>query len=295
MDIKFFNYDGKVGFTDSYDKVRDFLFQVNQDSISNANFLWARWEWMLSLTRYMDISSLNKIGLWMDGNQIVGLTTYESQLGHAYFVWKPTYEYLKSDMLSYAKDNLAKDGKCMALINDADRPFQKIAHAQGFIPIQECEKTTAIDISNEITYTIPNGFSIHSLSDGFDNYKLNRCKYRGFNVGQEMPEGESEARNADYSGPNLNKNIHIYLTAPNGEYAAYCGSWYDRETDYAYIEPVCTDPSYRKMGCGKAAVLEAVKRCGQLGAKRAFVISSQQFYYNIGFYPYCNYTWWCSN
>ena len=38
-------------------------------------------------------------------------------------------------------------------------------------------------------------------------------------------------------------------------------------------------------GLGKAVVLEAVKRCGQMGAKTALVGSSQQFYYNIGFYP----------
>jgi predicted N-acetyltransferase YhbS len=46
------------------------------------------------------------------------------------------------------------------------------------------------------------------------------------------------------------------------------------------------------MGLGRAAVLEGLRRCAKLGAKRAFVGSSQQFYYNIGFRPYTSNTWW---
>lgn len=292
MGISFKNYDGKSGFTDNYEKVRKFLIEINENKIVSSNFLWSRWEWMHSLTRYMDVKSLHNIGLWMEGDKIVGLATYELELGYGYFILDPSYEYLKSDMLSYAKKSFAKDGKFKALINDTDREFQKIALTQGFYPTEEYEKTAIIDISDEISYELPRGFSIHSLEDGFNEYRLNRCKYRGFNNGEEMPEGESTEMNEEYLGPNLNKNIHIYLTAPDGEYVSYCGSWYDKITGYAYIEPVCTDPLYRKMGCGKAVVLEAVKRCGLLGAKHAFVISSQQFYYNIGFYPYSNNTWW---
>ena len=75
-------------------------------------------------------------------------------------------------------------------------------------------------------------------------------------------------------------------------YAAHCGMWCIPDSEYAYVEPVFTLPEYRKLGLGKAAVLEGVNRCGKLGAKHAYVLSSQQFYYNIGFYPYQNDIWW---
>jgi predicted N-acetyltransferase YhbS len=68
--------------------------------------------------------------------------------------------------------------------------------------------------------------------------------------------------------------------------------WYDKRSKSALVEPVATEPAYRKMGLGKAAVLEGIKRCGELGATRAIVGSSQQFYYNIGFRPYATSTWW---
>jgi GNAT superfamily N-acetyltransferase len=170
--IKFRRYESQLGFTKEFEMVRKLLVEVNSNKMTKTNFLWARWEWAISLM-YMMNGSLEYNGLWFDG----------------------------------------------------DEP---------------------------------------------DN--------------QEFSER--------YQGPNFDKTHHIYVKAPNGDYASYCGTWYDKDTDYAYIEPACTDPLYRKIGCAKAAVYEAIKRCGKLGAKRAYVISSQQFYYNIGFYPVETYTWW---
>jgi hypothetical protein len=46
------------------------------------------------------------------------------------------------------------------------------------------------------------------------------------------------------------------------------------------------------LGLERAAVLEAARRCGQLGAKVAFVSSDQQFYYSRGFVPHSSGTWW---
>ena len=82
------------------------MIEINQRNIVNADFLWARWEWMHSLTRYLDVKSLHNIGLWMEGEKIVGLATYEQVLGNGYFIFDLAYEYLKSNMLLYARKNL---------------------------------------------------------------------------------------------------------------------------------------------------------------------------------------------
>ena len=128
------------------------MIEINQRNIVNADFLWARWELMHSLTRYLDVKSLHNIGLWMEGEKIVGLATYEQVLGNGYFIFDLAYEYLKSNMLLYARKNLAKDGKFKALINDNDREFQNIALIQGVYPAKECEKTSIIDISDSLSY-----------------------------------------------------------------------------------------------------------------------------------------------
>ncbi len=92
--------------------------------------------------------------------------------------------------------------------------------------------------------------------------------------------------------PNVDLNLKVAVVAPNGNFVAYCGIWYDPEAGYAVIEPVATDPDYRKMGLGRVAVLEGIRRVGKLGAKTALVGSSQQFYYSIGLRPFATATLW---
>ena len=57
--------------------------------------------------------------------------------------------------------------------------------------------------------------------------------------------------------------------------------WYNNG-DTAYIEPVVTVPEYRGKGLGKAVVYEAISRAKERGAKRATVLSDQDFYLHIG-------------
>lgn len=118
--------------------------------------------------------------------------------------------------------------------------------------------------------------------------------YRGFNhKGEPLVTDKHIKETKDsLAGPHVNPSLNITVVAPNGDYVSYCGMWYEPGTDNALVEPVATDPDYRMMGLSKAAVLEAVKRCGKLGARQAFVGSSQQFYYKIGFYPHSTETWW---
>ena len=71
--------------------------------------------------------------------------------------------------------------------------------------------------------------------------------------------------------------------APDGAFASYCGIWYEPVHRIAYMEPVATDPDYRRMGLGRAAVLEGVRRCGVEGATVAYVGTGMHIYRSIGF------------
>jgi ribosomal protein S18 acetylase RimI-like enzyme len=59
--------------------------------------------------------------------------------------------------------------------------------------------------------------------------------------------------------------------------------WFQPDHHYAYVEPVATDPDYRRMGLGKAAVLEGIRRCGALGATVTYVGNELPIYQAIGF------------
>lgn len=289
------NYTAENGFTKEYQRVWEFLIRINREKIVDEGFLWGRWEWMFSLPRYLDGENLNKIGLWEVDGVIIALATYEAGLGYAWFLVDSNYNHLKKEMLQYAWENMNKDSSMKVLIDDTDRDFQALAAAQGFCPTQEKENNAYIPLDEtDLSYTLPEGYKIVSMADEYDLKKYNRVLWKGFGHGDNPDESEEllEGRRIEQSGPHADMDLKIAVAAPDGSFVSYCGMWYLKGTDYALVEPVATDPDFRKMGLGKAAVLEGIRRCYELGAKVAFVGSSQQFYYNIGFRPYSTKTWW---
>jgi predicted N-acetyltransferase YhbS len=86
-----------------------------------------------------------------------------------------------------------------------------------------------------------------------------------------------------FDTPNARRDLKIAVEAPDGSFVAFCGMFYEPTHCYALVEPVATDPDYRRRGLGKAAVLEGIRRCGALGATVAYVGSDQAFYLALGF------------
>jgi len=70
----------------------------------------------------------------------------------------------------------------------------------------------------------------------------------------------SEEYKNEWKRPNVNLSLKISVVAPNVDYVSHCGMWHDKKSKSALVEPVAIEPAYRKMGLGKAAVLEGIKR-----------------------------------
>jgi len=295
MSVKLRTYQNESKFCPDYYKIRNFLIELD-----SPNWHFGRWDWMITHTM-LDKAGLPKIGIWEDDGKIVALAIYDTKLaGKCFFPYNKNYCGLIPDMISHASKNLAKDGIARLLIRDGDFPFQEAAVNMGFLPTQnkDCDAIYPIDDLSKIKYTLPDGFRITSMKDDFDLYKYGQVLWKGFNheAKGEGPFVFEKYSLADWEGeflrPNVNLDLKIAVVAPNGDFVSYCGMWQDPASQSALVEPVATDPAYRMMGLGRAAVLEAVKRCGALGAKRVFVDSKQQFYYQIGFRPYETSTWW---
>jgi len=294
MAIQFRTYDNDTRFGADYYKLRNFLIKLD-----SHNYHFGRWDWMITHGN-LDADALPLIGLWEDNGSLVATATFDCRLGRAYLLTLDGYQHLKADVLSYAKDALAENGRVMVMIADDDSALQDIAARQGFTPTQEKEHDAVYPIGDlsDIRYHLPDGFNVVSMREGYDLFKYGQVLWKGF--GHEADgEGPFVWKEEDrplwelgFKRPHVNLDIKIAVTAPNGEFASYCGMWHDPESQSALVEPVATDLAYRKMGLGRAAVLEGILRCGRLGAKRAYVGSSQQFYYQIGFKPYATATFW---
>lgn len=292
--VRRYNHDFDFG------KVGQFLIKTYRTSGEHINWLQPRWEYMHYHPLIRDVD-LGSIGVWEAGGEIVGVVHPEHIPGEAYFQIDPAYTEskidLKREMLAFAEESICVSGNggtfLFLYISDWDREFQKCAAEKGyekqdkgalgqagFMPL-----TQFVIPKRFPAITVPDGFHLQSLEDDNDLEKLHRVLWRGFNHGDNPPDEGIEERRFMQSAPNYKKNLNIVVKAPNHEFVSYCGMWYEPTHRVAMVEPVATDPDYRRMGLASAAVLEGIRRCGRLGATVAFVGSGQPLYLSIGFKP----------
>ena len=146
------------------------------------------------------------------------------------------------------------------------------------------------NIQKEPTTNPPNFYN-----EDYEKYLL--CMFKGFGheesneVFHYDEEREKEMKEA-YTREYLNKDLKVSIVDKEGNYVAHCGMWYDSNSEIALIEPVCVVPECRRLGLGREVVYEGLRKVKLLGAKRAVVGSSQQFYYSLGMVPHKTGTLW---
>ena len=270
-----------------YDAIGQFLVRVYRTE-PPSNWLQPRWVYAHSHPM-MDTENLGKIAIWEDDGEIVAALLYEDKVGATHAQLDPRYPSLKREMLEYTKENLVGDMKAgrgtYVFLNDHDPEFGDLAAELGFEPKPEHAETVARFIVPE-PFPEPllhDGFRLQSLADEFSVDKVHRVMHRGFNHDGEPPQDELEDRRRKLSVAGFRRDLTMVAVAPDGDYVSFCGIWPVPDSTACYIEPMATDPDYRRMGLGTAVVLEAVRRCAQEGATVAYVGSDQEFYLSMGF------------
>ena len=279
-------------------RVAEFLQRTYPADDRNANWLRARWEYMVFQVSGDLPAALPAIGVWEDGGEIVAVVTGEGDPGEAYLQVDPAYGPLRPAMLAHAEAALsaAADGRrrLTVYVNEFDGELAAAVAAAGYVRADDGPNVTArLDLSGEApAMPLPAGYTLTDRAHDNDLALINRVLWRGFNHPGPPPEKYVAGR-ADVEGaPLYRPELVVMAKAPEGHYVSYCGVWYEPATRVAYVEPVATDPDYRRQGFGRAAVLGAAWRAAGLGATRAIVISGQAFYHALGFRPLFAYYLW---
>jgi predicted N-acetyltransferase YhbS len=275
-----------------YGKVGQFLIDTYRPGNQHDNWLQTRWEYMHYhplFDRSLE-TAFSNTGVWESIGGVVGVAHFEHRPGQIFFQVHPDFRHLKPEMLEYAERYLSvgdSDSKLKIEIwvNDFDVKFQSIVQERGYRLVEGIKDFWSIfEIHSPFpVIKLPDGFRLQSLADANDLNKLHRVLWRGFDHAGEPPVDELAGRERMQSAPNYRKDLNIVAVAPDGNYASYCGMWQDHTNSIANVEPVCTDPDYRRMGLGTAVVLEGIRRCGAEGATIATVGSDQSFYMSMGF------------
>ena len=265
-----------------YDAVIDFLIDLNQDSTEHIHWNWARFEWMYEHPEF-DKSSMDSIGLWAEGDKIVGAAIYDQYFGEAFCGALSGYEDLYPEILDYAYENLKDDAGLGIAICDDSQYEIKTAEEHGFVIAEQAETILEKKLDGDMPVLLPKGISITEPDPIEDAEALQWLFWQGFDHGDDRAEFEKQLQIVTKVRPHLDPHLGLAAETESGEMVSFCCLWYIPETDYAYVEPVCTVPSWRKRGIAKALLFESMSRARELGAKRAYVISEQEFYKKLGF------------
>ncbi|MEA3327373.1 MAG: GNAT family N-acetyltransferase [Chloroflexota bacterium] len=272
---------------EDYQHISAFLIEHYQPANRDGNWLEPELEYMHGHP-YLQAQHLEKIGIWEEDGKIVTAALYESRLGEAFFQFKPGFRFLREEMLDYAEGHLATpDGHLHAYVHDTDAEFSALVKMRGYVHEPREDRPMArLAIPKPFPkISLPEGYRLLSLADEPDWAKMHQVMWRGFNhEGEPELSPENLAMRRDmFDTVTARRDLKIIVAAPNGDFISICGMFYQPDGRYGYVEPVATDPDYRRMGLGKAAVLEGIRRCGELGAVEAFVGSDQPFYLSLGF------------
>jgi predicted N-acetyltransferase YhbS len=280
-------YNQKADFTSIY----NFLVETYRPGEALYNWLAPRWEYAHFHPSILELD-LSRFGIAEKDGQIIGVVHFESSQGEVICQVRPGFEEIKIDLLNYAEEidyrgmSQSRNKPIRVVyVYDYDTEFASEVAARGYEKWPDFGEVHSIyRLDQEIpAHALPEGYQLQSLADENDYAKINQVLWRGFNHPGEPPEEEIEGRKFGQQAPNFRKDLTIVAVAPNGDYVSYCGMYFIPENKVAMLEPLATDPDYRRMGMAKAAVLESMRRVQALGAEICWVGSGQPFYTAIGF------------
>ncbi len=285
---------------DDYAPIGDFLVRSFPATAEgpHRNWLQPRWEYA-HYHPMLDAEHLDRWGVWEDDGRIVAVVHDEHVMGLVYVQLDPAYPELKPELLEHAAARLGcafdRGPAVCVYLDDDDKRFQEAATELGYVrlPSARAEVTSTLSVDDlPLENPVPHGFELLGLDEDDDLHKVHRVMHRGFDHPGEPPADGLAWRRRKLAAPNLRKDLTVVARAPNGDFASLCGMWLDAENGVSYVEPVATDPAYRRRGLGTAVVLEGVRRCAREGARVAYVGTDKPFYLSMGFEPRFRYGLW---
>jgi GNAT superfamily N-acetyltransferase len=273
-----------------YESVNRFFLDTWEQQDRFVNWMQPRWEYMHHHP-YIARVPLEAMLVFEDRGRVVGLANLEDGLTFVYFQRAPGYDRILPAMFAHADEHFGGPSVMLQrkiiglLVSDFDTELERLAASFGYERHEEHHNGySKFDLTKPVGASpVPPGFRIQSLADENDHEKINICLWRGFNHEGEIPDEDLYKQPVAQSAPNFRPEHTIVAVAPDGSYVSYAGIWYVPENGYAYVEPVATDPDYRKMGLARACVYETLRRVQAKGAEVAWVGSDIPFYLALGF------------
>ena len=268
----------------------EFYVQMNRDCRDNHSRVI--WEWLRNAP-CLEEFDLDKFKMWKENGEVVCIARPASPwLGEAVIDNRCSSEETIKDIIQFVEDNMSKKQEnqnyMFLVVLDQKGDFDELLQKEGYEKLSIDTGTLQYNLEKEIEkVTLEEGFRIHPLSEVFDFDQLSKLIWLGFHYQGDIPKINDEVKlSIKHAWLNYNRDICSVILDKNGDYASFCGFWYDETTQTAYLEPMVTLEQYRNKGLGKAAVFHSLRILQKYGCKKAFVDPDDapyQYYIKIGF------------
>ena len=180
--------------------------------------------------------------------------------------------------------NIAKTKRKCGIIERQNYNLPKSENSRSpETPKEKEEAIMELSLDRDFSSNLPEGLRLREMDQIADRDALEWLFWQGFEHGDDREAFERSRDHVPHVRRHFNKALCLSAADPSGEPVSHCSLWFHQDTDYAYVEPVCTIPGYRGKGIAAALLSEAFSRAKALGAKKAYVISDLPFYEKLGF------------
>lgn len=280
---------------DDFLRIRDFLVRSHDTVGEVCNWHIARWNFCRHVPQVFNDNAeawAKTVGIWEDacGQIIVVVSSEGEDHGEVHFqmAGRNLPDALLIDMFEYAEAMLtvSAEGRCVLrpILPDGDPRLTAIALDRGYTRTGRSEVVLTIDPRCAPGPVLPGGFR---FSDGREvgPELQSRAHAAAFQIPDDskyIPRSRAAFRFLR-EAPDYRPDLDLYVITDSGEPVSFCCMWYDRTNRAGHLEPVGTDPAFRRLGLGRAVINEGLRRITAEGATVATVGSNQQFYKSIGF------------
>ena len=298
--MRIMTYVRKAYRSEDFIRVRDFLKHTFYKNPSVKNWLIDRWNFSryFSQTKHGTFDTWpDTVGLWEDeNNEIVAVVNSEGEVinrnaGNAFLQMgnREFSDAFISELLDFAEDNLAlttDEGTYINVFVEEDGfQIRTLLQERDYTVLEWKDPMSCVDVSDCFKVELPEGFWIADANEVSDMQKgLAHGRAFGYYM-NDVPDDDRTERGfrALRNAPDYLPELDLSVLDRNGGVASFAGVWYDDLNRIGILEPVGTIPKYRRMGLARAVVYEAMNKVIEMGAKKIFVGSDQQFYLSLGF------------
>ncbi|CAN5377023.1 hypothetical protein BH10CHL1_BH10CHL1_09050 [soil metagenome] len=233
----------------------------------------------------------DNVGLWTDETgRLVGFAVLQVPFGNLHYALQPSgaVDALEANLWAWvalrAQQIAQQSGRSFTFsINVAEPLTATIArlHPLGFTRQDPGRVLLKRDL-NEIVDApqLPAGFQLRHLRGEDEVEAATALLAAAFNITTVTVEWRRRILQRTEYIPELD----VVVVAPDRRFAAFCLCWLHPDGAIGQIEPIGTHPEFQRLGLGRAALLEGLRRLQARRATLAYVGTSAGNFRSLGMY-----------